>query len=80
MWITSTVACLVLSLSQQTLSIPLNENSQKRKITYKVDHYRANAVKEAFQYAWDGYYKYAWTHDELHPVAKSFGDSRLAIF
>ena len=37
---------------------------------------RADAVKEAFTHAWDGYYKYAFPHDELHPVTNGFSDSR----
>ncbi|KAJ5247084.1 Mannosyl-oligosaccharide alpha-1-2-mannosidase [Penicillium chermesinum] len=37
---------------------------------------KANAVKEAFQHAWDGYMKYAFPHDELHPVSNGHGDSR----
>ncbi|OJJ45633.1 hypothetical protein ASPZODRAFT_69265 [Penicilliopsis zonata CBS 506.65] len=37
---------------------------------------RAEAVKEAFQHAWKGYKKYAFPHDELHPVSNGFGDSR----
>ena len=41
---------------------------------------KADAVKEAFQHAWDGYSKYAFPHDELHPVSNSYGDSRLARY
>lgn len=37
---------------------------------------KADAVKEAFQHAWNGYVKYAFPHDELHPVSNGFGDSR----
>ncbi|KAJ5292033.1 CAZyme family GH47 [Penicillium angulare] len=37
---------------------------------------KADAVKEAFQHAWDGYVKYAFPHDELHPVSNGYGDSR----
>lgn len=37
---------------------------------------KADAVKEAFQHAWDGYVKYALPHDELHPVSNGYGDSR----
>lgn len=37
---------------------------------------KADAVKEAFQHAWDGYSKYAFPHDELHPVSNGYGDSR----
>lgn len=42
-------------------------------------NYRAEAVKEAFQHAWQGYRKYAFPHDELHPVSNSYGDSRYAL-
>nr|OQO27309.1 Mannosyl-oligosaccharide alpha-1,2-mannosidase 1B [Rachicladosporium sp. CCFEE 5018] len=37
---------------------------------------RASAVKQAFQTAWDGYYKYAFPNDELYPVNNTFGNSR----
>lgn len=37
---------------------------------------RADAVKEAFQFAWDGYYTYAFPNDELHPISNGFGNSR----
>lgn len=37
---------------------------------------QADAVKEAFQHAWNGYTKYAFPHDELHPVSNGYGDSR----
>jgi len=39
---------------------------------------QADAVKEAFQHAWNGYTKYAFPHDELHPVSNGYGDSRFA--
>ncbi|KIH87250.1 mannosyl-oligosaccharide alpha-1,2-mannosidase [Sporothrix brasiliensis 5110] len=37
---------------------------------------RAEAVKTAFQISWDGYYKYAFPHDSLKPVSKTFQDDR----
>jgi len=37
---------------------------------------KADAVKEAFQHAWNGYIRYAFPHDELHPVSNGYGDSR----
>ncbi|KAL3472021.1 mannosyl-oligosaccharide alpha-1,2-mannosidase 1B [Aspergillus californicus] len=37
---------------------------------------RADNIKEAFSHAWDGYYKYAFPHDELHPISNGYGDSR----
>ncbi|KAJ5682682.1 Mannosyl-oligosaccharide alpha-1-2-mannosidase [Penicillium macrosclerotiorum] len=44
--------------------------------TAKTTQQKAEAVKEAFQHAWDGYMKYAYPHDELHPVSNGYGDSR----
>ncbi|XP_064210545.1 mannosidase, alpha, class 1B, member 1b isoform X2 [Anguilla rostrata] len=35
---------------------------------------RQEAVKEAFRHAWKGYKDFAWGHDELKPITKSFGE------
>ncbi len=35
---------------------------------------RLEAVREAFRHAWNGYKKFAWGHDELKPVSKSYGE------
>ncbi|XP_057579268.1 endoplasmic reticulum mannosyl-oligosaccharide 1,2-alpha-mannosidase isoform X1 [Hippopotamus amphibius kiboko] len=35
---------------------------------------RQQAVVEAFRHAWAGYRKFAWGHDELKPVSKSFSE------
>lgn len=35
---------------------------------------RQKAVVDAFQYAWKFYEKYAWGHDEFHPVSKTFNE------
>lgn len=37
---------------------------------------RRDAVKQAFQVSWDGYYKYAFPHDSLKPVSNSYEDDR----
>ncbi|EKG17477.1 Glycoside hydrolase family 47 [Macrophomina phaseolina MS6] len=37
---------------------------------------RADAVKEAFDFAWNGYYTYAFPNDELHPISNGFGNTR----
>ena len=37
---------------------------------------RADAVIEMFRFAWDGYYQYAFPHDDLLPKNNSFSDSR----
>ncbi len=34
----------------------------------------AERVKEEFLHAWQGYKKYAWGHDELKPLSKSYRD------
>lgn len=33
---------------------------------------RLEAVREAFQHAWKGYKDFAWGHDELRPISKSY--------
>ncbi|XP_018614917.2 endoplasmic reticulum mannosyl-oligosaccharide 1,2-alpha-mannosidase isoform X3 [Scleropages formosus] len=35
---------------------------------------RLEAVKEAFRHAWKGYKEFAWGHDELKPISKSYGE------
>ncbi len=35
---------------------------------------RAAAVRSEFLHAWNGYKKYAWTHDDLRPLTKTFHD------
>ncbi|KAL2838035.1 glycoside hydrolase [Aspergillus pseudoustus] len=53
--------------------VPYYSNSQ---FVDRSDGSRADAIKEAFSHAWDGYYEYAFPHDELHPISKGYGDSR----
>ena len=43
--------------------------------TQKVDKKRLAAeVKTEFLHAWNGYKKYAWGHDDLKPLSKSYKD------
>ncbi|XP_028828869.1 endoplasmic reticulum mannosyl-oligosaccharide 1,2-alpha-mannosidase isoform X2 [Denticeps clupeoides] len=35
---------------------------------------QVEAVREAFRHAWSGYKQFAWGHDELKPLSKSYGD------
>ncbi|QDS76213.1 hypothetical protein FKW77_008465 [Venturia effusa] len=37
---------------------------------------RAAEVVEQFRFAWNGYYKYAFPHDDLRPANNTFSDSR----
>jgi mannosyl-oligosaccharide alpha-1,2-mannosidase len=50
--------------------------SRSRPHRYAVNQQRADAVKEAFQVSWDGYYKYAFPHDSLRPVTNGYADDR----
>jgi mannosyl-oligosaccharide alpha-1,2-mannosidase len=72
-------ALIVALLSLNTLAIPHSQNlitRQNRPDNHTLNRQRADAVKEAFTYAWNGYEKYALPHDELHPVSNGFSDSR----
>lgn len=65
--------------SLTVLAIPHGQdlkNRQSRRDDHVLNRQRSDAVKEAFTFAWDGYHKYAFPHDELHPIANSFSDSR----
>ncbi|KAI5241641.1 glycoside hydrolase family 47 protein [Aureobasidium subglaciale] len=44
--------------------------------TLGVSQRRAEAVKDAFEFAWSGYHTYAFPNDELRPVNNSFTNSR----
>lgn len=35
---------------------------------------RQEAVREAFRHAWKGYKDFAWGHDELRPLSKSYNE------
>ncbi|XP_030625171.1 endoplasmic reticulum mannosyl-oligosaccharide 1,2-alpha-mannosidase [Chanos chanos] len=35
---------------------------------------RLEAVREAFRHAWKGYKQFAWGHDELKPISKSYSE------
>ncbi|KAG8010865.1 Endoplasmic reticulum mannosyl-oligosaccharide 1 [Nibea albiflora] len=52
-------------------AIPANTVPQEVS-TGTVD--RLEAVRDAFRHAWKGYKDYAWGHDELKPISKSFGE------
>lgn len=39
---------------------------------------QSDKIKEAFVFAYNAYKKYAWGHDELLPLSKSYSDSRNA--
>uniref|UniRef100_H3BCL8 alpha-1,2-Mannosidase n=1 Tax=Latimeria chalumnae TaxID=7897 RepID=H3BCL8_LATCH len=53
-----------------------NEGSppQGKKKQKSVVNERQKAVIEAFQHAWKGYKDFAWGHDELKPISKSYSE------
>lgn len=64
------------------LALPESRTSSRtfqRSVQYSPDAGRANAVKEAFLFAWNGYHTYAFPNDELHPVSNGYGNSRFVI-
>jgi Glycosyl hydrolase family 47 len=56
---------LLLSFSA-SLIFPQTQRIDKTRLT--------NEVKQEFLHAWNGYKKYAWGHDELLPISKSYKD------
>lgn len=75
----TTAALAVLGLASQVTAAPPAQRratSQYPSPQYVANATRANAVKAAFQTAWDGYYKYAYPHDSLEPVTNTYSDDR----
>ncbi|KAM9446189.1 mannosidase, alpha, class 1B, member 1b isoform 1-T2 [Clarias gariepinus] len=56
--------------------VTVAKDTDHKKETQTVDSLlvasRLEAVREAFQHAWKGYKDYAWGHDELKPISKSY--------
>lgn len=71
----ASLSLAALGLTGSALAYPYPETEAVLRSDL-TDQQKADAVKEAFQHAWDGYMKYAYPHDELHPVSNGFGDSR----
>jgi len=61
-----TAATAVLGVATTALAAP----------SYQAHPERASAVQATFQRSWDGYYEYAFPHDTLKPISKTFEDDR----
>ncbi|XP_030581445.1 mannosidase, alpha, class 1B, member 1b isoform X2 [Archocentrus centrarchus] len=48
--------------------------NQKAKFSKESEAVRLAAVQEAFRHAWKGYKDFAWGHDELKPISKSYSE------
>lgn len=71
----TSLSLAALSLAGSALAYPYTDSEAALR-KQSANQQRADAVKEAFQHAWNGYMKYAFPHDELHPVSNGYGDSR----
>ncbi|KAJ3603535.1 hypothetical protein NHX12_028280 [Muraenolepis orangiensis] len=40
----------------------------------EIEALRLEAVRDSFRHAWRGYKEFAWGHDELRPISKSYGE------
>ncbi|EEH34358.2 mannosyl-oligosaccharide alpha-1,2-mannosidase [Paracoccidioides lutzii Pb01] len=70
-------ALTALSLVPFTISFPLLPDDKYGPLEKRAPNSkRAKAVKEAFEFAWSGYMKHAFPHDELRPVSNTPSDSR----
>lgn len=52
----------------------LISSSYSQKINEKEKTELAEKVKQEFLHSWNGYKKYAWDHDDLKPLSKSYND------
>lgn len=68
--------CLVTSPAASAIVLGRAEESTNTS-TQDLDTKRAGEIRDAFQFAMDGYFKYAFPDDELRPV-NSTGDSNRA--
>ncbi|XP_034027212.1 endoplasmic reticulum mannosyl-oligosaccharide 1,2-alpha-mannosidase-like [Thalassophryne amazonica] len=48
--------------------------NQRAKLPKDADTSRLEAVRDAFRHAWKGYKDFAWGHDELRPISKSYSE------
>lgn len=68
----SNKSILLLELAGSALAMPA-----RRAATAPVaNHAKAHDIREAFEISWNGYYKHAFPHDTLHPVANTYVDDR----
>ncbi|KAM8933491.1 endoplasmic reticulum mannosyl-oligosaccharide 1,2-alpha-mannosidase [Pelodytes ibericus] len=58
-------------VQEPTKPIPQENVDQKEPVPINE---RQEAVIEAFRHAWKGYKEFAWGHDELKPISKSYNE------
>ncbi|KAF2744868.1 glycoside hydrolase family 47 protein [Sporormia fimetaria CBS 119925] len=68
------LACILPPAFALSLNSHANIRPRQYDLPDPVD--RAQAIIDAFRFSWDGYYKYAFPNDELHPITNGFSNSR----
>ncbi len=53
---------------------PTPQSTDKAQWTAQQKSEMADGVRQEFLHAWNGYKQYAWGHDELQPLSKSYHD------
>jgi len=53
---------------QHAFDTPESESDKKERLE------RQKTIRGAMEHSWDGYRTYAWGHDEIIPVRKSYRD------
>ncbi|PPJ51735.1 hypothetical protein CBER1_08888 [Cercospora berteroae] len=66
----------ILAISAATLTTALPQYEPYPGEPKDESQQRANAVKQAFEFSWQGYSEYAFPNDELLPVTNGFSNSR----
>jgi mannosyl-oligosaccharide alpha-1,2-mannosidase len=67
MFVTSlpSAAAILFAITTTSATATSNISSQSR----------ADAVKATFHRAWDGYYEFAFPHDQLQPLNNTYNDN-----
>ena len=66
---------LLIPLTAQAHSINPTRPISPQRATERVNRKKlADEVKAEFMHAWNGYKKYAWGHDDLKPLSKTYHD------
>ena len=53
----------------------MNQTAARKEPVEEAMRERQSAVKQAFMHAWQGYVRFAFGHDEVHPVTNRTNDS-----
>lgn len=68
----ATLLCIIFILSTISSALAQTQRANNKQAINK--RTIAEKVRAEFKHAWDGYKKYAWGHDDLKPLSKSYKD------